>query len=182
MVHYTVLTYTYAITQNSQEHMQGVVAILLWYLSTCELQHCYVNTCMHRDRQTGKDTYMNRLIQNEWRQNELFTQGFLSALFTGCIGTQLSTWSVDLCPKFTMLDLLKRQKKVISQIEVQPSSAFNSNHCTPRLIEHHSVTEKASYDEEAVETGNSWFPTSPVNPPLMSFQILCYCCKNFKHR
>lgn len=47
------------------------------------------------------------------------------------------------------------KKKVISQIEVQPSSALNSNHCTPRLIEHHSVTEKASYDEEAVETGNS---------------------------
>jgi len=50
---------------------------------------------------------------------------------------------------------LEETKKVISQIEAQPSSAFNSNRCTPRLIEHHSVSEKASYDEEAVETGNS---------------------------
>lgn len=109
---------------------------------------------MLRDRQTGKDTYMNGLIQTDWRQNELFTEGFLSALFTGCIGTQLSTWSVDLYPKFTMLDLEKTEKKVISQFEVQPSSAFNSNHCTPGLIEHHSETEKASYDKEAVGTGN----------------------------
>lgn len=58
-------------------------------------------------------------------------------------------------PKVYCVGLAEETKKVISQMEVEPSSAFNSNHCTPRLIEHRSVTEKASYDEEAVETGNS---------------------------
>jgi len=50
--------------------------------------------------------------------------------------------------------LIEDREKVISQIEVQSSSASNSNHCTPGLIEHHSETEKASYDKEAVGTGN----------------------------
>lgn len=177
-----MLTYTYAITQHSQEHMQRVVVILLWYLSTWELQHCYVNTCMHRDRQTGKDTYMNRLIQNEWRQNELFTPGFFICIIHRMHWNTIIHLVSRPLPKVYYAGLTEDTEKVISQIEVQSSSAFNSNHCTPRLIEHHSVTEKASYDEEAVETGNSWFPRSPVNPPLMSFQILRYCCKNFKHQ
>lgn len=50
--------------------------------------------------------------------------------------------------------LRENREKVIWLFEVQPSSAFNSNHCTPGLIEHHSETEKASYDKEAVGTGN----------------------------
>lgn len=76
---------------------------------------------MLRDRQTGKDTYMNGLIQTDWRQNELFTEGFLSALFTGCIGTQLSTWSVDLYPKFTMLDLEKTEKRLFGYLRFNPA-------------------------------------------------------------
>jgi len=45
---------------------------------------------------------------------------FLSALFTGCTGTQLSTWSADLCPKFTVLDL-KRQKRLFHKSRLNPA-------------------------------------------------------------
>lgn len=53
------------------------------------------------------------------------------------------------------IGLIEKVEEIISQIEVQPSSTFNCNLCMLRLIEHHWVTEKASDDEEAVETGNN---------------------------